>query len=275
MWYNVIKPLKGVPMKIITVNINKGGTGKSTFSYNFSKWLSHQKEKKVLLIDGDSSCNLSYSFNPESDKTIYDIFKDGTFEIVPVGENLNVIKGSSRLTDDALDLRKRQNNCLIMFMWVADNFDTLSGYDYIVIDTHNDASLVTANFIAIADLVLGVSEPSRNGYRAWLELQDTVARLKSEIVDIMTRKSYIQAEPYLIGNKIEHIGKTSREFLETISEDKRFLGYLPKKELLAKSLLLDEDIFEQQANLSSSEKLRNQKFFDHVEKLFDNILNTI
>lgn len=52
----------------------------------------------------------------------------------------------------------------------------------------------------------------------------------------MTRKSYIQAEPYLIGNKIEYIGNTSKEFLETIVEDERFLGYLPKKELLAKSL---------------------------------------
>ena len=30
-------------MKIITININKGGTGKSTFSYNFSKWLSSIK----------------------------------------------------------------------------------------------------------------------------------------------------------------------------------------------------------------------------------------
>ena len=49
-------------MKIITININKGGTGKSTFSYNFSKWLSSIKHKKVLLIDGDSSCNLTYSF---------------------------------------------------------------------------------------------------------------------------------------------------------------------------------------------------------------------
>ncbi|HFU4370203.1 TPA: MinD/ParA family protein, partial [Streptococcus suis] len=200
---------------------------------------------------------------------------NGEFEILNIDNNLDFINGSSRLTDDALDLRKRQNNCLIMFMWIADNIENLTNYDYIVIDTHNDSSLVTSNFIASADLVLGISEPSRNGYRAWLELQNTIANLKNEVVDVMTRKSYIQAEPYLIGNKIEHMGNTSKEFLETIVEDEHFLGYLPKKELLAKSLLLDKDIFEQQENMSTSEKTRNQQFFNNIEDLFNKILNVL
>lgn len=262
-------------MKIITVNINKGGTGKSTFSYNFSKWLSRIKNKKVLLIDGDSSCNLSYSFNKDSQRSIFDIFNNGQFEITEIDENLDFINGSALLTDDSLDLRKRQNNCLIMFMWIADNIEVLSKYDYIIIDTHNDSSLITSNFIAVADLVIGISEPSRNGYRAWLELKNTINKLKSEIVDIVTRKSYIQAEPYLVGNKIEHIGNTSKEFLEIILEDSRFIGYLPKKELLAKSLLLDKDIFEQRKDMTATEKNRHKKFFSNVDELFNGILEKI
>lgn len=262
-------------MRVITVNINKGGTGKSTFSYNFTKWLSNIKEKKVLLIDGDSSCNLSYSFNKHSERTIFDVFESGKFDVVHIDKNLDFINGSALLTDDTLELRRQQNNCLIMFMWIADNIEILSNYDFIIIDTHNDASLVTSNFIAVADLVLGISEPSRNGYRAWLELQATIDDLKENVVDIMTRKSYVQAEPYLIGNKIEHIGNTSKDFLNLISEDKRYIGYLPKKELLAKSLLLDKDIFEQKKKMTVSEQKRNEQFFSHVNLLFDNILNTI
>lgn len=258
-------------MKIITVNINKGGTGKSTFSYNFAKWLSLIQKKKVLLIDGDSSCNLTYSFGNRDSKSIFDIFKTGQSDYHQIDEYLDFIQGSQFLNDDTLELRKRQNNCLIFFMWVADNIEKLSTYDYIVIDTHNDASLVTSNFIAAADLVIGVSEPSRNGYRAWLELQNTIEHLKSEVVDVITRKSYIQAEPYLIGNKIEHIGNTSKEFLETIREDERFLGVLPKKELLAKSLLTDKSIFEQQDDMSAGERKRQESFYQHVEKLFNKI----
>lgn len=88
----------------------------------------------------------------------------------------------------------------------------------------------------------------------------------------MTRKSYIQAEPYLVGNKIEHIGNTSKEFLEIISEDSCFIGYLPKKELLAKSLLLDKDIFEQRKNMTATEKNRHKKFFSNIDELFNNIV---
>lgn len=260
-------------MKIITVNINKGGTGKSTFSYNFAKWLSLRKKKKVLLIDGDSSCNLTYSFGNKQSKTIFDVFETGQTDYHRIDDYLDFIQGSQFLNDDTLELRKRQNNCLIFFMWVADNIDKLSSYDYIVIDTHNDASLLTSNFMAAADLVIGVSEPSRNGYRAWLELQKTIERLKTEVVDVITRKSYIQAEPYLIGNKIGHIGNTSKEFLATIRSDERFLGVLPKKELLAKSLLTDKSIFEQYDEMSAGEKRRQEIFYKHVEELFNKIID--
>lgn len=264
-----------VCMQIVTININKGGTGKSTFSYNFSKWLSSRKNKKVLLIDGDSSCNLTYSFKELGTSSIYDVFKGGGFEIYPVDKNMDFIKGSEFLTDEDLELRKKQNNCLILFMWFADNIEMLSKYDYVIIDTHNDASLVTSNFIAVADAVIGVSEPSRNGYRAWLELKETINRLKSEVVDIMTRKSYIQAVPYLIGNKIEHIGRSSREFLDIIANDPGLVGIIPKKELLAKSLLSDKSIFELQDEMSSAEKKRHRKFYEHIEEVFEKIINTI
>ena len=63
--------------------------------------------------------------------------------------------------------------------------------------------------------------------------------------------------------------------MNLISEDKRYIGYLPKKELLAKSLLLDKDIFEQKKKMTVSEQKRNEQFFTHVNLLFDNILNTI
>lgn len=259
-------------MKIITININKGGTGKSTFSYNFSKWLTLQKKKKVLLIDGDSSCNLTYSFQTKVSKSIFDLFQKGETDISSVGENLDFIKGSEYLNDDFLNLRQKQNNCLIFFMWIADHIEMLSTYDYIIIDTHNDASLVTSNFIAASDVVLGISEPSRNGFRAWVELKQTINQLKSDIVDVISRRSYVQAKPYLIANKIEHIGNTSKEFIETIANEPDFLGVIPKKELLAKSLLIDKSIYEQYENMSNTEKVRQQKFFDHIDELFSKIL---
>ncbi|MCM3089151.1 ParA family protein [Bhargavaea ginsengi] len=261
-------------MKVITVNVNKGGTGKSTISYTLAKWLTLRKNKKVLLIDGDRSCNLSFSFPDAGASSILDIFeKTGRpVEFHHVGKNLDFIKGSEQLDDHELDLKSRQNNCMLFFMWIADNVDRLNEYDYILIDTHNDTSLVTYNFLAVADIVLGVSEPSRNGFRAWLELEDTIDHLKAEIIDVMTRKTYVTATPYLIANKVEHIGTSSKQFLEMVELQPNYLGMIQKKELLAKTLLQDKSIFEMREEMSPAEQAKHEKFYANVDAVFEKVI---
>lgn len=259
-------------MKIITVNINKGGTGKSTISYNLAKYISEKKGKKVLLVDGDRSCNLSYSFGKLGESTIVDIFNREAIEIYSVSKNLGFIKGSDLLEDDSLDLKSKQNNCMLMYMWIADNNNKLEEYDYMIIDTHNDNSLVTSNFLAVADIVLGVSEPSRNGFRAWLELKDRINYLKSELVELKTRESYVNAEPYLIGNRVDHIGNSSKDFLEVAEKQNNFIGMVQKKELLAKSLIEDISIFERESEMSDKEKEKHESFFNNISAVFDTII---
>lgn len=261
-------------MKIITVNVNKGGTGKSTISYTLAKWLTIVKGKKVLLLDGDRSCNLSYSFSGLGTSSILDIFnKQESVEIYNVGENLDFIKGSERLEDNELDLKSRQNNCMLLFMWIADNMERLKDYDYMIIDTHNDTSLVTNNFLAVADIVLGVSEPSRNGFRAWLELEETVDNLKSELVDVISRQTYVTATPYLIANKVDHIGSSSKQFLEMVELQPNYIGMIQKKELLAKTLLEDKSIFEMQEDMNASEKMKHENFFANIDDIFEKVIH--
>lgn len=264
-------------MKIITVNVNKGGTGKSTVSYTLAKWLTLVKNKKVLLIDGDRSCNLSYSFSEVGETSVLDVFnKTGQVpEFYNVGKNLDFIKGSERLEDNELDLKSRQNNCMLLFMWIADNMDRLKDYDYMVIDTHNDTSLVTNNFLAVADIVLGVSEPSRNGFRAWLELEETLDILKEEIVDPLSRQTYVTATPYLIANKVDHIGNSSKQFLEMVELQPNYLGMIQKKELLAKTLLEDRSIFEMQDTMNNNERARHEGFYNTINVLFEKIISIV
>lgn len=259
-------------MKIITININKGGTGKTTVSYNLAKYLAEMKKKKVLLIDGDRSCNLSYSFDNLGSTTIADVFNDKEITLNSVDDNLDFIKGSETLEDDTLDLQSRYNNSMLFFLWIADNYEKLEKYDYMVIDTHNDKSIVTTNFLAVSDIVLGVSEPSRNGLRAWHELENTIDELKKGLVDLRTRESYVKARPYLIANRVSHIGNTSKDFLEAVEDIDKYLGMVQKKELLAKSLLEDQSIFEQREKMSKRENERHQAFYENVEYVFEEII---
>lgn len=262
-------------MKIITVNINKGGTGKTTISYNLAKYLTEIKNKYVLLIDGDRSCNLSYSFENLGSSTIADIFRDEEVKIYPASSNLDIIQGSEMLEDDKLDLQAKYNNSMLFFIWIADNYERLDKYDYIIIDTHNDNSLVTSNFLAVSDIVLGVSEPSRNGLRAWFELENTIDNLKAGLVDLKTRESYVNSTPYLIANRVDHIGNTSKDFLEEVEKIENYLGMVQKKELLAKSLLEDQSIFEQRKHMSNSQKKTHQAFYNSIEELFDKIIEKV
>lgn len=258
-------------MKIITIHINKGGTGKSTISYNLASWIAEKENKKVLLVDGDHSCNLSFSFPETGKSTILDVFQNKEVELYPINKNLDLLKGSKDLRDDFLDLKSKQNNCMIMFMWIADNLDKLEKYDYMIIDTHNEPSLVTNNFIAVSDIVLGVSEPSRNGFRAWLDLEDTIDVLKSELLDVLTRKSYVNTEPFLIGNRLEHNTNSSKYFLDIIEKEPRYLGMIQKKELLAKSLLENTNVFSRDSKIQEQHK----EFYKNTEAVFSRILDKV
>lgn len=267
-------------MRIETVNLDKGGGGKSSHSYNQAWWLALEKKKRVLLMDGDHSRNLTHSFEVNPSKTMYDLFTTGETEICKVSDYISIIAGDERLTDDQLDLNSRNNKYLQLFMWISDHYEELDrDFDYLLIDTHNDESLVTANFIAVADIVLGVTDASTNGFRAWLALQRFVEKIKSEAIDVISRKSYVQAQPYLIGNKIEYFGNnvsdTCKQFLDVVNQDPAFLGAVQKKELMARSLVVNQSVFEQKNLMSAKEKEQHSKFYGNIEYVYENILQKL
>lgn len=83
-------------MRIQTTNLDKGGGGKSSHTYNEGDWLSRVMGKRVLLIDGARECNLTHSFDVTSDKTIYDIFITGEYEICRINDKLSLIRGDEQ-----------------------------------------------------------------------------------------------------------------------------------------------------------------------------------
>lgn len=267
-------------MRIQTTNLDKGGGGKSSHTYNEGDWLSRVKNKRVLLIDGAREFNLTHSFDVTSDKTIYDIFTTGEYEICRINDNLSLIRGDERLTDEQLDLASRNNKYLQLFMWFSEHYEELAEqFDIILIDTHNDESLVTANCIAVSDIVLGVTDASTNGFRAWLALKKFVDDIKNEAIEVITKNSYVKAEAYLIGNKIEYYGnnvtETCKQFLDVVQEDEAYLGSIQKKELMAKSLVIYQSVFEQREHMTDKQKQDHQKFYDNIEYVYQNILTVL
>lgn len=106
----------------------KGGTGKTTLTYIFGRYLS-SKNKKTLLIDLDPQCDLSrcFLYQHEMKNSVKDLFIPDT-EIIPtvVEENLHVLQG-----DAVLDLTEEA-----YFEDFYNNMIQLNQkYEYILFDT--------------------------------------------------------------------------------------------------------------------------------------------
>ena len=50
---------------------------------------------------------------------------------------------------------------------------------------------------------------------------------------------------------------------------------LQKKELLAKSLLIDKSIFEMEKEMTTKERDTHKQFFDNVYSVFNKIISTV
>ena len=88
--------------KIFTILTQKGGVGKTTTSIHLSDCFA-KKNKKVLLIDFDSQCNLSLGLKVEDNEfTIADFLqKQGQLKFSEKGNynNIFVLEGSEALED--------------------------------------------------------------------------------------------------------------------------------------------------------------------------------
>lgn len=101
-------------MNIITVFNNKGGVGKTTYLYHIANLLA-DKGKKVLMVDGDSQCNLTaytladtqiaraWAANGNSIYRVIEAVSSGTGDIkkrkpTKVNDNLHIIPGDIDLS---------------------------------------------------------------------------------------------------------------------------------------------------------------------------------
>lgn len=159
-------------MKVIAFGTLKGGTGKTTVSFNVGGILGERK-KKVLFIDLDPQANLSANVGIEiadqSGATIRDVFANprtvtpaDVITKCPMPElpNIDIIASHIRLTATELQLVQIAGRERILQRWIERNEEALSVYDYIIIDTNPSMGIVNQNGFVIADSIVLVSDVS-------------------------------------------------------------------------------------------------------------------
>lgn len=256
-------------MEIITFSATKGGVGKTTLTYNFGEWLA-DKGNNVLLIDSDHQCSLSQTYEIfKTSGTLAEIFTNNgdNVEIEHIKDNLSLITASMDLDKINNAIQNKANKELIFYMWLADNYDELKVFDYILIDCHPDFSTITQNMIAVSDKVFSPLEPSEYSFISKSNLELRFDDFKKEIISVETRKSLVTAELYFLGNRIKHNTKSSREFVPTLKSDPNVIVLIPEKELFNKSTLNHMSLVDMKKNKEIYRK--HKQFFDDLDITFE------
>lgn len=181
-------------MKVIAVGTLKGGTGKTTMTFNMLGVLAERG--KVLAIDMDPQCNLTNNMGFDiSDDDIYsclDIFEDkfvddkrlepsklvikSPIEALP---NLDIIVSSIRLVATESRIGSRAGRERILLNYIEDHQDFFEQYDYIIIDTNPSMNIVNQNAFLAADSIILVTDPDNNsriGLKLFIDLWDVIRR---------------------------------------------------------------------------------------------------
>lgn len=147
-------------MNIFEVTNQKGGVGKTSFTFNIASILALHHKKRVLVIDADGQANLTLAFgkNPDEQYCLYDylITKNLSIEklIIPTNiEGLDIIPSNDRL----FSLREQIKNKYCHELTFDDLLRSIKGYDFALIDTPPQLDPITINSIVASDNIFLVA----------------------------------------------------------------------------------------------------------------------
>ena len=142
-------------MKILTLSNQKGGVAKTSTSNALAAGL-YNRNYKVLAVDLDPQCNLSFSCGVDmlnTEKTLFDVFK-GNAEvretIIPLKLGFDLLTGGLTLAGADVDFTQTGREYML-----SEALETVSGeYDFCIIDTPPTLGILTVNALTAADYVI-------------------------------------------------------------------------------------------------------------------------
>jgi len=170
-------------MKKIVFFNTKGGTGKTTICYNYGWYLAEKKKKKVLFMDFDPQINLVQALNIESNNTKNNLcnlivdylrgkvinFEDyivkikDNIDLLPASNNISIIEEyltdyliNKSLTDNKIYKASYRN---MIIRDILEDSIYANDYDYIVIDSQPNFSLLSTTSLIYAKTVIVVIKP--------------------------------------------------------------------------------------------------------------------
>lgn len=137
--------------KIICITNQKGGVGKSTTALALGACLHQIYNAKVLYIDLDPQCNITHTLCSSGELSALELLKGEAtaaecIEHTAQGDFIKAVPNLSGLEMIMQDYGREYV--------LKEKISSISGYDYIIIDTPPSLSLLTVSALTAADTVI-------------------------------------------------------------------------------------------------------------------------
>ena len=269
--------------KIITLFNHKGGVSKTTTTFNLA-WKISQNNKRVLVVDADPQCNLTWMFFGDAFDEFYEDettsqmnIKDAVsvafkgkpkpIEAIqcpchPRNENLFIIPGHMDLSayESALSLAWNSNNAIVTLQNLPGAFYELMHLcsekykiDYIFVDLNPGLSAINQTFFVSSDAFIIPINPDPFALMALKTLKAVLPKWKkmsNEARLLFDETSYPLPEKEMMfaGEIIQRFSlrkqKASRPFQEKINEIKQYIQGEFVQELQKSNMLCSVDELE-------------------------------
>jgi chromosome partitioning protein len=232
-------------MNIISINIQKGGCGKSTTTAALASGLK-AKNFKVLSIDLDPQGNLSYSCGVESAKnTIYEVMRGEltASEAIIRLEDFDIIPSNILLSGAEQEFTRTGREYILKGVLES----VQNKYDFILIDTPPSLGILTVNSLTCANYTLIPSEPSIFALQGLGQLYQTIQTVKKycnkdlEIIGLLLVKygdqfKFDKAIKKLLDESTDQMGikifdtkiSAAKKVMEAQGEQKTLKEFAPK-----------------------------------------------
>lgn len=227
-------------MKTIAMMNRKGGTGKTTSTYNLAAYL-RAAGKRVLLIDLDSQRNLTYIAGAlDADITADNVL--GISETITALEAIDSAGQDIISASPALSIADRVLQGVGTEYRLKESLEPIQGiYDYCIVDTPPQLGSIVANALTAADEVIITATPDA------LSVQG-IAQLKTMIESVQKYSNKALSINGILVTRYQrsNLSKAIREDIEqiaTLMHTKVYQSYIRECTAIREAQTSHEDIF--------------------------------
>ena len=165
--------------KTIAIYNLKGGVGKTTLSWAAAAILT-QRGRRILSIDLDSQCNLTYSLIGRSDPdNVLRCMLDGVVSPVETSDYGYLIPGSPMI-DGLPDMADDRATRTRLLDKVVGRFKQTHNYDYILLDCPPGINLVNVNALLAADYIVTPTHLDTYSLQGISRIADVIRQIREK-----------------------------------------------------------------------------------------------